>query len=146
MKLYCVYKNAKVSPLLALGGLASSTTPWLKLDYKSKCSGSLIVSHIKILFAMLIRIKARGYSRADEAFVDKWLDSAHLDDEAEMKELKKALCKLALNEARANRSTTFRLVLVPDDDDTEDGLIDFSSKKKKKKSKKTVKEDDDDDE
>jgi hypothetical protein len=94
---------------------------------------------------MLIRIKARGYSRADEAFVDKWLDSAHLDDEAEMKELKKALCKLALNEARANRSTTFRLVLVPDDDDTEDGLIDFSSKKKKK-SKKTVEEDDDDDE
>lgn len=94
---------------------------------------------------MLIKIKARGYNRATESFVDKWLDSADLNDAAEVKELNKALCKYALSEAKANRSTTFRLVILPDDED-EEGLIDFSSKPKKK-SKKTVDlEDDDDDE
>lgn len=94
---------------------------------------------------MLLKIKARGYNRATSSFVDKWLDSANIEDEAEVKELKKALCKYAIAEAKANRSTTFRLVLIPDEDD-DDGLIDFSSKPKKK-SKKTVDlEDDDDDE
>lgn len=96
---------------------------------------------------MLIKIKARGYNRASESFVDKWLNSSDPEDAEGMKELRKDLWKMMLAEAKHNRSTTFRLVLVPDDDDEDDDLIDFSSKPKKKtKKSRAVDEDDDDDE
>lgn len=90
---------------------------------------------------MLIKIKARGYNRAKESFVDKWLDSCSLEDEQGVKDLKKVLLRYMLAEAKHNRSTVFRLVLVPEDDEDDEDLIDFSSSKKRKK-----KYDDDDDE
>lgn len=101
----------------------------------------------QIFNAMLIKIKARGYNRASESFVDKWLNSADLEDQAQVKELKSALWKMMKAECLHNRSTTFRLVLVPEDDtEDDDDLIDFSSSKsKKKKSKKVVEDDDEDD-
>lgn len=91
----------------------------------------------------MIKIKARGYDRTSKQFVDKWLNTADINDEAGIKELRKALFRMALAEAKAMRSTTFRLVIVPDDDDEGADLINFSSKPKKKS--KTVDDDDEDD-
>ena len=93
---------------------------------------------------MLIKIKARGYNRATESFVDKWLDAADPEDQEQVKELRKKLWKYMMAEAMHNRSTTFRLVQVLDEDDDAD-LIDFSSKPKKK-TRKVVEDEDDDDE
>lgn len=94
---------------------------------------------------MLIKIKARGYNRATESFVDKWLDAADPEDQEQVKELRKKLWKYMMAEAMHNRSTTFRLVQVLDEDDDDADLIDFSSKPKKK-TKKVVEDEDDDDE
>lgn len=90
---------------------------------------------------MMLKIKARGYNRAKESFVDKWLDSCSLEDEQGVKDLKKALWRYMLAEAKHNRSSVFRLVLVSEDDEDDEDLIDFSSPKKKKK----YDDDDDDD-
>lgn len=90
---------------------------------------------------MLIKIKARGYNRAKESFVDKWLESCSLEDEQQVEDLKKVLWKYMLAEAKHNRSTVFRLVLVSEEDEDDEDLIDFSSSPKKSKKK----HDDDDD-